>query len=311
MELYHVRSFYQFKPLVPGALPGIVKQATGAGERAGVRGLVLLAAEGCNGTVSGGDPAALDAFLAELAELTGLDALEVKASTALEHPFGKLKILIRDEIVTTGEPKVQLPEPGNYLSPEEWEAMLGREDVVVLDVRNKYETKIGKFRDAVEPEIDSFQQFPEFVRRWGVPRDKTVLMYCTGGIRCEKAIVQMREGGYSHVYQLHGGILSYLERFPNRSFEGECFVFDNRVALDQSLRPSAKYRFCAHCGDPTESMITCRQCATTGPVCESCRKITHRNACSKVCANRLQAEADAGDNVSGEIASKILDATAD
>lgn len=162
--------------------------------------------------------------------------------------------------------------------------MLESEDTVLLDTRNSYETAIGKFRGAVDPGIEAFHEFPGFIQKAGLPKNKTVMMYCTGGIRCEKALLEMEKQGYEHVYQLEGGILAYLEQFPDKNFEGECFVFDHRVAVDQHLRPSTVYGLCPHCGHAGNVEIRC-SCGTVQKVCSTCYSTASRKTCSKRCAN--------------------------
>src|SRR5262249_27211503 len=149
---------------------------------------------------------------------------------------------------------------GRSLGPEEWQAQLDRGGGVLLDVRKADESKIGKFCGAGEAKKEKFLEFRKFFV--GLRRDKkqTTLLYLTGGIRCEKAIVEMERRGFTNLFQLKGGILNYLSQFPHSAFEGECFVFDDRVAVTQELRPTSRYRFCSRCGEPGEARITCEEC---------------------------------------------------
>jgi UPF0176 protein len=187
-----------------------------------------------------------------------------KDSTAPRAVFGKWSVKRKPELITFKQEGVAPAGKRNHLAPSAWKAMLSRDDVVVLDTRNTYESAIGTFRDAVAPDIRHFSEFPDAVRAAGIPKDKTVLLYCTGGIRCEKAVIAMEQQGYRNVYQLEGGILAYLEQFPDDAFDGECFVFDERVAVDQRLQPSNTYRLCAECGDPAASDV-CGKCADEEP----------------------------------------------
>lgn len=293
-----IRSFYCFSKLSPQQTEAFAQRLRDLGSRLGVRGIVLIADEGCNAGLSG-KPEAVDAVTDLVREILSVADLDHKDSYASEHPYPKLKVTVKEEIVTTGFPRVQLPEGSGYLSPAEWEIKLQDPEVIVLDTRNSYETKLGMFRGALDPQIESFADFPAYVSSSGIARDKTVLMYCTGGIRCEKASIQMRELGYQHVYQLRGGILRYLEQFPHKSFEGECFVFDERIAVTQELAPSAQYQLCVHCGEPTAHRIVCSRCGENGIVCDCCAIMPARNTCSKDCAYHVRRSL--GDN-SAELA---------
>jgi len=215
----------------------------------GIFGTLLLAHEGINGTVAG-EEAAIDALIEELrhGERFGgrLEAMELKFSTAAEMPFRRLKVKVRPEIVTLGVPAID-PERqrGTYVEPEDWNALIADPDVLVIDTRNRFEVEMGSFEGALDPETRKFSQFPDFVRRSLDPaRHKRIAMFCTGGIRCEKASAYLRAEGFPEVYHLKGGILRYLETVPEAEsrWRGECFVFDERVALGHGLaeaRPQA------------------------------------------------------------------------
>jgi UPF0176 protein len=249
----------------------------------------LLADEGINGTVAGAAEPMLE-FKRELSAIVYFAGLSFKDSTADRPPFRRLAVQIRDEIVTL-KSGIKIPKikPENRLSPTEWNEMIVNrgESVTILDTRNTYETQMGKFRGAVDPRIKAFGEFPDYVRRSGIPKDKPVLMYCTGGIRCEKAIEEMYAQGYSEVYQLDGGILKYLEEYPDHQFDGECFVFDHRVAVDQRLQPTTRYRLCPHCGDPGTVTIQCGYCSQSTMICAECNGHEHKKSCSKNCTYHL------------------------
>jgi UPF0176 protein len=182
-----------------------------------------------------------------------------KDSHAEKPIYRRWSVKLKPEIVLLKQKGIHPQGKHRHLSPVEWDAMLKQDDVVVLDARNDYEVALGKFSGAIDPKIKKFHQFPAFLKKADLPKEKTVLMYCTGGIRCEKALLAMEAEGFSNVYQLEGGILAYLEKFPHQAFEGECFVFDKRVAVDQNLRPSTVYRLCSGCGDPAREKV-CEQC---------------------------------------------------
>jgi UPF0176 protein len=209
----------------------------------GLRGSILLAAEGINGTVAGSDDG-IDALVAELQHgpLFGgrLDHLELKFSRAEVMPFGRMKVRLKREIVTLGTPKADpTRQVGVYVEPADWNALIASPDTLVIDTRNAFEVAIGTFEGAVDPDIASFGQFKNFVaERLDPAKHKRIAMFCTGGIRCEKASSLLLAEGFGEVYHLKGGILKYLEQVPEAEsrWRGECFVFDERVALGHGLR---------------------------------------------------------------------------
>jgi UPF0176 protein len=249
-----------------------------------MQGHTIVAPEGVNGTVAG-SPADVAGWKALLEAKFG--AIQWKEATAARTVFRRWIVRLKPEIV--GLKKTDIVPAGRrrHLSPEEWQRALDEEDVVLVDARNDYEWSIGRFRDAPAPGIDAFHDFPAAVEKAAIPKDKKVLMYCTGGIRCEKALIEMERQGYQDVWQLEGGILAYLEKFPERSFEGECFVFDGRIAVDQKLEASARYELCPHCGYAGDLVISCH-CGKTKKVCEACAAEERKRTCSKRCANLRQ-----------------------
>ena len=208
-----------------------------------LKGSVLLAHEGINGTIAGSDEA-IDRFVAELKDgpLFGgrLDNLELKFSEAAQMPFQRLKVRLKKEIVTLGDTTVDpTRQVGTYVDPGDWNELIGSPDIMVLDTRNAFEVAMGSFEGAVDPKIASFGQFKEFAARHLDPaKHRRIAMFCTGGIRCEKASAYLLAQGFSEVYHLKGGILKYLEETPrqDRRWRGNCFVFDERVALGHGLR---------------------------------------------------------------------------
>ncbi len=203
-----------------------------------LKGTILLAEEGINGTVAG-SRADIDALLAFLHADARLATLEHKESMTEEMPFYRMKVRLKKEIVTLGVPGIDPNEKvGTYVVPEDWNALISDPDVLVVDTRNDYECDIGTFRGAVDPKTATFRDFPAYVRQNLDPKKhKKVAMFCTGGIRCEKATTFMLEQGFENVYHLQGGILKYLEKIPAAQslWEGECFVFDQRVAVGHGL----------------------------------------------------------------------------
>ena len=222
------------------------------GESHGVRGTLLLAPEGINGTIAG-PRAGIDAMLAALRALPGFADLEHKESEALAHPFPRLRIRLKKEIVTIREP---LADPntavGTYVKPADWNQLISAPDVVLVDTRNDYEVEIGTFEGAIDPGTTSFGEFPRWVRENLDPEaHKKVAMFCTGGNRCEKATALLKNLGFDEVYHLEGGILKYLEEVPetDSKWRGECFVFDGRVSLGHGLSPGS-HAMCEACNHP-------------------------------------------------------------
>jgi UPF0176 protein len=212
-----------------------------------------------------------------------------KRSPAKIQPFGQFNIQIRSEIVNFEKPDFHPPENRSALSPRQWHEKMqqawdpeSKKKRVILDTRNKYETEIGKFIGAVDPEIQTFNDLKTFFDSWDVTPDTEVMMYCTGGVRCEKALVDLKDRGFQEVYQLDGGILNYLEQYPNGYYQGECFVFDRRVAVDANLHPSTRYQFCVHCGQTAEEDVQCSQCKNSGYICKTCQQ-NGKKTCSKNC----------------------------
>jgi UPF0176 protein len=212
-----------------------------------LRGSVLLAHEGINGTLAG-SAEAIDALIGELrdGELFGgrLGNPELKFSSASAMPFARLKIRLKKEIVTLGDPTTDPTRAvGTYVDAADWNALIAATDTLVIDTRNAFEVALGSFDGAVDPNIKSFGQFKDFVARALDPhKDKKIAMFCTGGIRCEKASAYLLSHGFAEVYHLRGGILKYLEAVPESEsrWRGECFVFDQRIALGHGLRERRK-----------------------------------------------------------------------
>ena len=221
-------------------------------ERAGVMGTLLLAREGINGTIAG-PPEGIRAVLDSLKNDPRLADLEHKESWASEMPFLRMKVRLKKEIVTMGAPEADpTAQVGTYVDPKDWNALICDPEVVVIDTRNAYEVEIGTFKGAVDPVTASFREFPEFVKASADLKAKPkVAMFCTGGIRCEKASSYMLAHGFDEVFHLKGGILKYLETVPEEEslWEGECFVFDERVSVTHGL-DEGSYDMCHACRFP-------------------------------------------------------------
>lgn len=220
--------------------------------RQDVRGTVLLASEGINGTIAG-SRAGIDAVLDWIRGDSRLRELRTRESLSAENPFYRTRVKLKKEIVTMGVPDID-PRfmAGAYVTPEQWNELIDDPEVLVLDTRNRYEVKIGSFESAVNPETGSFREFPEYVRKkLGPDKHRKVAMFCTGGIRCEKSTAYLKQQGFEEVYHLQGGILNYLANTPpeDSRWRGECFVFDNRVTVDHGLEPGS-YDQCHACRMP-------------------------------------------------------------
>jgi len=217
-----------------------------------VKGTVLLAEEGINGTIAGA-PEGVYAVLAYLRRDARLADLVHKEAVANETPFYRMKVRLKREIVTLGVPGVSPTKmAGTYVKPHEWNDLLNDPNVVLVDTRNDYEVRIGTFKGALDPHTKSFSELPKWVREQAALRDKPkVAMFCTGGIRCEKSTAFLRAEGFPEVFHLEGGILKYLETVPKEKsrWEGECFVFDERVSVGHGLAPG-RFELCRSCREP-------------------------------------------------------------
>ncbi|PRD37824.1 UNVERIFIED_CONTAM: UPF0176 protein [Trichonephila clavipes] len=241
-------------------------------EAQGIKGSLLLAQEGINGTIAG-SRAGIDAVLAHIRALPGCADLEHKESHADTMPFGRMKVRLKREIVTMGQPDVDpRARVGHYVTPADWNALISQPDVAVIDTRNDYEVAIGTFRGAVDPQTASFRDFPAW---WEANKDrfhnKRIAMFCTGGIRCEKASSYMLGEGFEEVYHLKGGILKYLEETPEDQslWDGQCYVFDQRVSVGHGLVPGG-LATCHACRRPLHPEDLSRPEYEEGVCCHHC-----------------------------------------
>ncbi len=227
-----VAAFYRFFALAhPAALRDELRSTFADTD---LRGTTLLAPEGINGTMAG-SAETIEALLTFLAARTGLNRSEVKFSTAEAPPFRRLKFKLKREIITFRNAAVDPTQPGQYIDPAEWNALLADPEVLLLDTRNTYETAIGTFAGATTPPLDTFSDFSDYVQKNLDPaKHRKVAMFCTGGIRCEKASAYMLQQGFPEVFHLKGGILKYLELVPAEAsqWQGACYIFDERVSVD-------------------------------------------------------------------------------
>ena len=268
--MYTVAALYHFTRFDdPAALRGPLLDLC---KSKGIMGTLLLAKEGVNGTIAG-DRAGIDAVLAHLRGLPGCAALEWKESTSSVAPFHRMKVRLKKEIVTMGQPDVDpIAQVGNYVDAADWNDLITAPDVAVIDTRNDYEVAIGTFEGAVDPETQSFGEFPAW---WEKNKhrfhNKRIAMFCTGGIRCEKSTNYLMGQGVEDVYHLKGGILKYLEEVPQEDskWDGDCFVFDARVSVGHGLK-EGPHILCYACRRPLvpedrnnpafEQGVSCHQC---------------------------------------------------
>ena len=223
-------------------------------EKNNIMGTILIANEGINGTISG-KTNEINQTISLLKSDKRFTNIEIKYSSTDKQPFHRMKVRLKKEIVTIGLPEINPNNKvGTYVKPDDWNDLISDPNVVVIDTRNKYETKIGSFENALDPETSSFREFPDWVKKFKSSKEnanKKIAMFCTGGIRCEKASSLMKEEGFEDVYHLQGGILKYLETIDkeNSLWNGECFVFDQRVCLTDELEVGS-YKMCFACRMP-------------------------------------------------------------
>ncbi|OWV83495.1 hypothetical protein ATY81_20520 [Rhizobium sp. R72] len=241
-------------------------------EENGVKGTLLLAHEGINGTIAGPD-AGIKTVLAYLRAQPEFTALEHKESRASKMPFLRMKVRLKKEIVTMGVENIDPNKVvGTYVAPQDWNALISDPDTIVIDTRNDYETAIGIFRGAVDPNTKTFREFPDWVRNnTGLHNKPKIAMYCTGGIRCEKATAFMKEQGFEEVYHLKGGILKYLEEIPQEEslWDGACFVFDERVSVEHGLK-EGEHKLCHACRNPITAEEITSPHYEEGVSCSNC-----------------------------------------
>ncbi|MCU6455418.1 rhodanese-related sulfurtransferase [Sphingomonas sp. A2-49] len=274
MPPIRVCALYRFTPFDdPAALR---EPLLAACEAAGVRGTLLLAHEGINGTIAG-SATGVDAVLTHIRALPGCATLDVKDSRAGTMPFHRTKVRVKREIVTMGEPAIDPLDAGHYVDPADWNALIADPRTVLIDTRNDYEVAVGTFAGAIDPDTRTFRDFPAWFRTHRealLAGDRQVAMFCTGGIRCEKATAFLKAEGVDAVFHLKGGVLKYLEQVPaaDSAWTGECFVFDERVAVGHGLTPGT-HGLCRACRMPVseadqasplyEEGVRCPRCAGT------------------------------------------------
>ena len=265
-----VVAFYRFVPLEN--IEDLQQEVSSVCKASGLLGTILLAHEGINGTIAG-PVADISRLFLFLSRYPGLEDLERKTSYCNRNPFYRMKVRLKKEIVTLGVDGIDpRRDVGEYIAPESWNELISQPDVRLVDTRNDYEVGLGTFAGAENPETQSFRDFPAWIEaNLGSNKDQKVAMFCTGGIRCEKSTALLKELGYENVYHLEGGILNYLEKIPagESMWQGDCFVFDNRVTVDHDLT-QGRYELCPACRMPLseedresprfEKNVSCPKC---------------------------------------------------
>jgi len=256
----------------------------------GLTGRIIVAQEGLNGTVSG-TPEACETYMNAIHADSRFAKTEFKIDTVSEPSFIKMHCRYKEEIVHSGlrDPQVINPnlETGKHLEPKEFMELKDQQDVVILDVRSNYEHHVGRFKNAITLDIENFREFPDKIKDLEQYKDKKILTYCTGGIKCEKASALLLNEGFTDVYQLHGGIIKYGKEAQGKDFEGECYVFDNRVTVPvNSVNPSI-VSTCRNCGKVTKKMINCANalCNEHFTQCEECGW-KMQGCCSAACQSK-------------------------
>ena len=274
-NFFTVAAFYAFADLLN--VKELQRIFTHFLKKEDIKGTVLLAHEGINGTVSG-TKAAIDQFKNFLKSHNLHESQNFKTSTSTVDPFPRLKVKLKDEIVSIGN---ELADPvktvGEYVQPQDWNNLISQEDVLVLDTRNTYEFSIGTFEKSIQPETTNFREFPNWLENLessGVDKNNKVAMFCTGGIRCEKASSLMKAKGFNNIYHLQGGILNYMEKVDEKDslWKGECFVFDDRVALNHNLEVGS-YDMCHGCRMPITEDDKLKEEYVRGVSCSNCFNI--------------------------------------
>ena len=276
-------SFYKFFDINKSQLKKTKIKLVTKAEELNIKGLALISQEGLNASFCG-QTQSIRSFKTFIENLFNEDFFW-KDSLSKKQSFKRFSIKIKKEIINIGKACKLPKKTQGHLSPKEWEEKL-KEKPQILDVRNSYETALGQFESAQHLNLENFQEFPEKLQKNKLfNKKKETLIYCTGGVRCEKALSIMKNQGFEKVYQLNGGIINYLKYFPNSQFKEDCFVFDHRVALNQNLQVSNKYSLCPHCGQPAHLKITCQHCEAPSVICRCCKKQSpEKETCSKNCA---------------------------
>ena len=287
MKPIHIVLFYKFEPVEKPAL--FAKKHLKFCKTLRVFGKVLVAEEGINGSISG-TPEQIEAYKKFLKSQKGFEDIAFKEEFTANHPFTKMFVRVKKEIIRLDK-KVDMRKKGTYIQPNEVLELYNKgSDFIMLDARNYYEFDLGRFKRAVNPNIRSFREFPTFGKKFKKQiknKNKKIVTYCTGGIRCEKASAYLKEQGFTNVYQLEGGIINFCQQLPNTVWEGKCFVFDKRLMtnLNQNNQPIT---FCENCNQPCDLYRNCKNlsCDKLHIMCVACQE-KMQGCCSEECRKRF------------------------
>jgi UPF0176 protein len=291
--MYKVAALYKFQSIAnPEETQVFIRSSL---RKLNITGTILVGVEGLNGTISG-SPDTIDKAITVLKLIEGFSMLDVKYSLSSENPFIRLKVKLKKEIVTIGDETVDPNKVvGEYIEPHDWNALITDEDTILIDTRNDYEYSIGTFQSSINPKTTKFRDFPDWVESAGFTNEdkksKKIAMFCTGGIRCEKASSFMKDNGFNDVYHLKGGILKYLENIPENEsmWLGECFVFDDRVSVNHKLMPGT-YDMCHGCRMPITDNDKVSHKYIKGVACPKCFDTTSEEQKSRYKSRQKQVE---------------------
>ena len=268
----YIYTFYRFKDLKN--IKSLKNTLNKSSKNKFILGTVLIASEGINGTISGAKKD-LDLFIKDIKRYINIRKLSLKVSSNQFIPFYRLKIRLKKEIVTIGVNNIKPKNiTGKHIVPKHWDKIIKNDDYLIIDTRNEYEINIGSFKNSVNPKTKSFRDFPNFINKSKINKKQPIAMFCTGGIRCEKASSYLLVNGYKNVLQLDGGILNYLEykkNKRNKTWNGECFVFDNRVSINSDLKKGS-YDQCYGCRHPINKKEMSSKFFKKGVHCPKCVK---------------------------------------
>lgn len=287
--MFQVILYYKFTPLDPARLEIFCRIHRRTCVSLNLKGRVFIAAEGINGTLAGASQD-IEAYKKYLCSIPGFETTEFKQEACDVIPFERLSVRIRPEIVAL-KPPIAIPDKiggEGYLEPRQWREALEspKKDYVLIDVRNNYESRIGRFKGAVAPDVENFYDFPGWLKNENIDKNKKILMYCTGGIRCEKFSTYMKQEGFKEIYQLHGGIINYAHQEGGKHFEGKCFVFDDRMAVEVNPEESGPISRCEISGVPCDTYINCANMECNKLfLCAPKAALEMEGCCSEECKN--------------------------
>ena len=296
-EKIYIYTFYRFKNFTN--IKAIKLKLGKSLKNKLILGTVLLANEGINGTISGTQKD-LNEFISLIRKILKIKKLSIKISHNKFIPFYRLKIRLKKEIVTIGDKTIK-PEKitGKHIDPKEWDRIIDNKKYLVIDTRNDYEVSIGTFKNALNPKTKSFREFPEFIEKLNLEKKQPIAMFCTGGIRCEKASSYLLKNGYKNISQLDGGILNYLEvkkSDKNTSWQGECFVFDNRVAVNNKL-DKGTYEQCYGCRHPITKCDMKLKSYKKGATCKYCINLKTKTKIQSSTTRQIQIDIAEKNNI--------------